>query len=118
MVRHAETLNEAYRLEKRSARIKWEDFVHLLKNGGYSIKLENDNSLLLGINGEPYADIEVIYSGDTGQDFVSIHLWHYQFVNPDLEVKYMREPTTLYGNLVDAIGYINELYRAIKAERG
>ena len=118
MVRYAGTLDKALRLERQSARSKWEHFVELLKSGGYPIKLDNGDSLLLSIDGEPYADIEVYYTGKNGLDFVSIHLWHYQFVNPDFEVKYMREPVSLYGNLADAISYINELYTVITAERG
>lgn len=118
MVRYAGTLDKAFRLERQIAKSKWEHFVELLKSGGYPIKLENDNSLLLSIDGDPYADIEVFYAGDNGQDFVSIHLWHYQFDNPEVEVKYIREPVTLYGNLVDAISYINKLYRLISVERG
>lgn len=118
MVRYAGTLDKALRLERQSARTKWEQLVELLKGGGYPIKLDNGDSLLLNIEGEPYADIEVFYTGKNGVDFVSIHLWYYQFVNPELEVKYMREPLTLYGNLADAISYINELYTVITAERG
>ena len=117
MVRYAGTLDKAVRIERQNARTKWDDLVELLKDGGYPIKMDNDNSLLLSIDGEPYADIEVYFTGNNGQDFVSIHLWHYQFVNPDFEVKYMREPVSLYGNLVDAVTYINELYTVTTVER-
>ena len=118
MVRYEGTLGKAIRFENQNARTKWEYFVHLLKIGGYPIKLENDNSLLLSIEGEQHADIEVYFAGKNGVDFVSIHLWHYQFDNPEVEVKYVREPVTSYGNLADAITYINKLYRLISVERG
>lgn len=118
MVRHAKTLDKAIRLEKQIAKTKWEHFVELLKSGGYPIKRDNGNSLLLSIDGEQHADIEVYFTGNNGQDFVSINLWYFEFVNPELEVKYMHEPQSLYGNIADAISYINELYKVISAERG
>ena len=117
MVRHAETLDKAFRLERQIAKTKWEHFVGLLKSGGYQIKRDNGNSLLLSIDGEEHADIEVYFTGNNGQDFVSINLWYFEFDNPELEVKYMHEPQSLYANIADAIAYINELYRAVKAER-
>ena len=118
MVRYAGTLDKAFRLERQIARTKWDDFVELLKSGGYPIKLDNGDSLLLSIDGEKHADIEVYYTGNNGQDFVSIQLWYYEFTNPELELKYKGKPVNLYGNLVDAISYINELYKVISAERG
>ena len=118
MVRYSGTLDKAFRLERQIAKTKWEHFVELLKSGGYPIKLDIGTSLLLSIDGEPDADIEVYFTGNNGQDFVCIQLWYYEFTNPDLELKYRGEPVSLYGNLVDAVTYINELYTVITAERG
>ena len=118
MVRYAGALDKAFRLERQIAKTKWDHFVKLLKSEGYPIKMDIGTSLLLSIDGEPDADIEVYFTGNNGQDFVCIQLWYYEFTNPELELKYRGEPVSLYGNLVDAISYINELYRAIRAERG
>lgn len=116
MITHLETIGEAIRLKTRSNKIEWNDFVYLLKSGDYSIKEDNGDSLVLSIEGEPYAEIEVSYSSKTMLHFISIQLLNYHFIEPDLADEYELEPTTLYSNLVDAISYINGIYEAIREE--
>lgn len=108
--------NKAFTYEKQIAKEKWNKFKELIKDTGLLIKSFKENEILLNIEGEEYADIEIYFKPTIDGYFVHIQLWYYDFKLRKVNEEHNRKNHN-FKSIYDAFNYINRILKDIKYDR-
>ncbi|MEB7657623.1 hypothetical protein NGB24_07120 [Mammaliicoccus vitulinus] len=110
------TFNKSLTFEKQIAKQKWDKFKELIQQSGVAIKSIEEDTILLKIEGEERADIEMFSVHTAFGDFVHIQLWYYYFNSESINEKHRRK-SNRYNDIPSAFAYINSIYEDIKMDK-